>query len=270
MLIDAFAVDLFDQLEARFRQLKPERQLHLLVDGAFHPGVHEFIEDRDKALLFALRPGCSEEAKSVSPFVTPYIPARKELNTLFQRFSGWPMLSVIETSEPFEHLAARLAAWCIVEADGQRFNFRFADTRRLPGIYKALNPTQRAELTGPATDWRYVNRHGQWDAFGCDGNAREHAIDPQLDDRQFAQLVDDSKADELLLLLRDRGYEVFISPSRSHALLNIALRAADKEKLADEVVLEWCEVFWKADKLHDDTTASSLLAGWRTQSVSRS
>lgn len=270
MLIDPFAADLFDQLEAHFRQLDPGRQLHLLVDGAFNAGVHRIIGEGDKSLLFALRPGCSEDAKSVSPFVTPFVPARKSLTALFQRCSGWPMLSAIETSESFGQLAARLAAWCVIGADGQGFHFRFADTRRLPGIYMALNPTQRAEFAGPATRWLYVSRHGQWDAFACGGNGRANAVDPQLDDRQFARLVDDSKADELLALLRDRGHEVFDSPSRSHALLEIALRAASKGKLADDDVLEWCEAFWKCSKLHDDATADSLLAGWRTTSGSRS
>lgn len=270
MLIDAFAVDLFDRLDARARKLDAGRQLHVLVDGAFHPGLHRFIEDDDKALLFSLRPGCSDEAKAVSPFVTPYVPNCQRLKALLQRCSEWPMLSVIETSESFGELAARLAAWCVVDADSQRFNFRFADTRRLPGMYTVLNPEQRAGFAGPATSWLYVNRHGQWEAFECRGNGAEQMIDPQLDDRQFAQLVDDSKADELLVLLRDRGHDVFDTPSKSHALLSTALRAADREKLADDDVLAWCETFWKAGKLHDDTAAASLLAGWRTTSGSRS
>jgi hypothetical protein len=68
---------------------------------------------------------------------------------LLDKCSGWPMMCAIETPESQAELAARLAAWCVVEVDDQRFNFRFPDTRRLPAIFDALTPTQRAEFAGP-------------------------------------------------------------------------------------------------------------------------
>lgn len=266
MLIDAFSSGLFEQIDACTRNLNAQRHLHLLIDGAFSPGLHGAIEENRKALLFSLRPGCSEEAKDVSPFVTPFDPVSKKLRMLWDRCNRWPMLSVIETPETFDQLAARLAAWCVVEADGQRFNFRFADTRRLPAIFHILSPRQRGEFAGPATRWLYVNRYGQWDELQGDCRGGSGAVGPVLDERQFACLVDDSKADELLVLLRDRGHDVFGVPSRSHTLLTIALGAALKGKLADEDLLRWCEWFWKQDELHDDGVAIELLQSWRTGS----
>ena len=266
MLIDAFSSDLFEEIDARAKNLDAGQHLHLLLDGAFSPGMHRTLDDDHKVLLFSLRPACSEEAKDVSPFVTPFDPANRKLRRLRDRCNRWPMLSVIETAEPFDQLAARLAAWCVVEADGQRFNFRFADTRRLPAIFNILNPRQRGEFAGPATRWLYVNRRGDWDEIRGDGHGESGAVDPVLDERQFAHLVDDSKADELLVLLRDRGHDVFGLPSRSHALLTIALRAALKRKLVDEDLLRWCEWFWKQDKLHEDSAAEALLQSWRTES----
>lgn len=79
-------------------------------------------------------------------------------------------------------------------------------------------------------------------------------------------LVDDSRADELLVLLRDRGHDVYGSPSRSHALLAIALRAAFAARLGEDDVPQWCEWFWKHDTLHDDIAAASLLQSWRKES----
>jgi hypothetical protein len=261
MFIDVYANTWFDDLEARIASLDSGRRLFLLIDGAFVPGLHRQIKDR-KVLLFESLPGCNSDTQDVSPFLIPFEDRGKRTRALLARCERWPMVSLIETPEPMEALAQRLAAWCVVEADGQRFNFRFADTRRLPSIFHALTAQQRAQLTGPAARWSYVTRAGGWDELAVEASASGIATDPELDQRQFAALVDDSRIDELLSLLRDRGHDVYRQASRSQALLAEALQAAAKDGLDDRELLGWGEWFWRNDRLADSATTDAL-AAWR-------
>jgi hypothetical protein len=177
------------------------------------------------------------------------------------------MLSLIETPETLAQLSARLSAWCLVEADGQRFNFRFPDTRRLPAIFQALDSTQRAQFAGPATLWSYVSREGRWNELGVTGVGAEPAANPVLNNRQFASLVDDSRADELLSLFSDRGYELGKHPSVSHARVTAALRVAVLAKLPDDDVLPWCTWFWQHAKSHHDSAATAGFQAWQNISL---
>lgn len=135
------------------RSLRHPDRPYVLVDAAFVPGLHKKLANDRKAILFASLPGCTEEAVDASPFVTLLDPADRALKALLLRCDRWPMLSVIATPESLQQLASRLSAWCVVEVDGQRFNFRFPDTRRLPAIFDTLSLTQRAQLLGPAKSW---------------------------------------------------------------------------------------------------------------------
>ena len=263
MLIDAFKEDFFDTLDRRAAQLSAPNGLYLLIDGAFVPGLHKALASECKALLFASLPGCNGETADASPFLTPYIPGDKRMRSLLLRCSSWPMLSLIETAESLAQLIARLSAWCIVEADDQRFNFRFPDTRRLPVIFQTLKPAQRAQFTGPVARWSYINREGSWDELDVTGVNAEPAANPVLDARQFSTLVDDSRADEVLMLLGDRGYEVGKHPSASHARVTAALRVAVPAKLADEEVLDWCEWYWQHAEVGHDGSAEMAFHAWQ-------
>lgn len=263
MLIDAFSDGWMEQLDARESCLDPSSQLLLFVDGAFVPGLHKWLPAERKALLFALLPATNEVSAAASPFLTQYERGDKQLRALLQRCDRWPMLSAIATSESLSQLAARLAAWRVVEADGQRFNFRFPDTRRLPAIFKTLTAQQRAAFAGPIKQWSYVGRDGCWTELPVTGNSGEGEAASILDQHQFASLVEDSMADELLVVLRDRGHDVFRSPSRSYSLISIALRAALAAQVDDSDVFPWCAWFWAQDKLHDDSVATALLQSWR-------
>jgi hypothetical protein len=261
MFIDAYADTWFYDLEARIASLDSGHRLFLLIDGAFVPGLHKQVKDH-KALLFESLPGCNSDTQDVSPFLIPFEAADKRMRTLLARCERWSMVSLIETPESMEVLAQRLAAWCLVEADEQRFNFRFADTRRLPAIFRTLNAQQRVQLSGPAARWSYVTRTGGWAELAVDAGASDIATEPELDSGQFGVLVDDSRIDELLSLLRDRGHDVYRRASHSHALLAEATRAAAKAGLDDRELLGWCEWFWRRDQLSDSGTADAL-AAWR-------
>ena len=269
MLIDAFAEDWFDTLRSRATDTSPSCATYLLLDGAFVPGLHKSLRKEGKALLFAALPGYTEEAEDASPFLTPFVPGDRILRALLQRCNRWPMVSVIETPESLEQLADRLAAWCVVEADGQRFNFRFTDTRRFPAIFEALSPLQRAKMTGPAKHWSHVGRGGRWRELELPNHGADGVAAPELDQYQFAFLVSDSRADEILMLLADRGVKAFKHPSRSHALVMIALRAAHAAQLPENALLDWCEWFWRQDNLDDDSSALAALNKRRTDLARR-
>jgi hypothetical protein len=266
MFIDAFAQDWLDDLDARAEQIAPSHRLYLLLDGAFVPGLHKMLARDRKVSLFAALPSCTRQAVDASPFLTPFDSADKTLRSLLRRCNRWPMVSVIETPESLEQLARRLSAWCVVESDGQNFNFRFPDTRRLPAIFSTLNPEQRARFAGPAQSWSYVGRDGQWCKLRVEGSGTEIVVDPILDEHQFAILVGDSEADELMVLLSDRGHDVLHHPSRSHALLSSALRAARIAGLTDEELPGWCEWFWQEDQLCEEPDVAAMLQTWRRTS----
>jgi hypothetical protein len=263
MLIDNFSDRWIEELNQFASNRDASEQLFLLVDGAFSPGLHRMIESDEKALLFALRPGCNNAVRDASPFLVPYSPNEKKLRTLLKRCNRWPMLSAIVTTESLHSFAMRLAAWCVVEADGQRFNFRFPDTRRLPAILQTLTPPQRGALSGPMKRWTYIDRSGRWKTLPHLECAEHTPIDPVLDAHQFACLLDDSRADELMVLLRNRGHDVFKTPSRSHALLTVAVKAAFAAKLDDDEMPRWCAWYWKKDQLYDDTAAAFQMQSWR-------
>lgn len=266
MLIDTFCAGWLDELQVRASQLAPPDRLYALVDGAFLPGLHRKLARERKAILFATGRGCTEETSDVSPFLTWLDPADRTSAALLRSCERWPMLSVIGTSESLQELAKRLAAWCIVEVDGQRFNFRFPDTRRLPAIFDALHPTQRAQFLGPATSWTYVGRDGRWHALPVAASNAEIADGPVLDERQFAALAGDSHADELMALMADRGHDVYSRPSRTHALLGMALSAARTAGMADHSLTAWCAWFWQQDRLCEDSAVADMLQAWRATS----
>jgi hypothetical protein len=265
MYIDASAANWFDELHARAEKLPSSHHLYLLVDGAFVPGLHKLLGEECKALLFKSLPGFNEAAKDVSPFLVRFNASDKDQASLLRRCSRWPMVSLIETSEALEKLRDRLAAWCVVKVDGQRFNFRFPDTRRIKAILQTLRPAQQAQLAGPAVRWTYVARDGSWAEIALSGGDAEIADQPVLDQQQFAKLVDDSRCDELLSISQNRGHDVYRHPSRSYALVALALRVATSDGADSNDVGDWCEWFWQNDQLMDGLEARSLLSSWRNK-----
>ena len=267
MLTDPFADDWLDVLQRRFRECSATHELHVLIDGAFVPGLHRRIAVDRKALLFEGLPASGPGTLDVSPFVLPYDPEDRALRTVLRECQGWPMVSVIATPESWQDLAARLAAWCIIEADGQRFNFRFADTRRLPAILKTLNGAQRRQFTGPALSWSYVGRDGSWRTLALDGLGAPIAIDPQLDDAQFAALVEDSRADEVLARLAAHPARGAYRPSQAHALISSALAPALQSGMGDGELVNWCGWLLGHGGRDDATDIARLFTTWQAHAL---
>jgi hypothetical protein len=157
----------------------------------------------------------------------------------------------------------RLSAWCIVEVDGQRFNFRFPDTRRLPAIFDALTPGQQRAFVGGTSCWHYVDRDGTWRALPLDRAAEpaEIVTDAKLDDEQFARLVEDSEADELWTRLQYRGIEWPGLASQRHWLLSQALVTARKYRLDEMGTIRWCSHCLGAEE--DDRDLDHRFVQWK-------
>ncbi len=270
MFIDPFTTDWLEWLESKTVGKAANEHMYLFLDGAFVPGLHRAIRtahpaSEGPALLFETLPGCSEEVRDVSPLLVSYTASNTELRHALMRCNGWPMFSAIITPESLDEMKQRLAAWCVVEVDNQRFNFRFPDTRRLPGIFTALIPDQRAELAGPASAWHYIGRDGSWKSLPMPCLYRPVAESPVLDAVQFAAMVDDSEADEVLLLLQDRGRRWERSHSQLYAQVSDALRVAKEACLETELRVDWCEACMDDASMLGDEQAAEKLVHWRTQ-----
>jgi hypothetical protein len=267
MLIEPFAAGFLDELNERARTLPAAHHMYLLIDGAFVPGIHRrFVQDR-KALLFEALPGCGDETRDVSPFLVPFVPDDAQFARTLRRCERWPMVSLIETTESLPELAARLAAWCVVEADGQRFNLRFPDTRRLPLMYQTFDKVQRAQFAGPAARWSYIARNGKWCELTIEGAVQEIASNPSLTDQQFAALVEDSQADETMANLAVWGYAVYERPSESHARISSAIATAKAANLPENELDAWCEWLWTRQEAVDYSNMDLALDQYRATST---
>lgn len=266
MLVDPYDERWLERLVAPDRGATQTGAIFLLIDGVFVPGLHRRIKAvmssiDAPSLLFECLPSCSDRTRDVSPFLVRYQPSNSRLRALLGKCSGWPMVSAIETAESQAELTARLAAWCVVEVDGQRFNFRFPDTRRLPTIFEALSADQRAAFAGPATSWSYIDRGGKWKELSVPGTACAITARPQLDDEQFAKLVNDSEADEVISILAYRGNAVGLH-SQQHATVSLALRVSHTAGLDPVSQVDWCESCLAEGQSRDECHLASRLPLW--------
>jgi hypothetical protein len=243
---------------------------YLLIDGAFIPGIYrQFSAALPSAqtvtLLFETLPSCTDKTRDVSPFIAPYHASNKRVQSLLERCSGWPMISAIETAETPADLSARLAAWCVVEIADHRFNLRFPDTRRLPAIFDSLTMKQRSEFAGPATRWSYIDRGGRWAELNVPASLSAIADRPSLDDQQFARLVSESEVDEVISILRSRSNQMTQKYSEIYAVLEVALKAANRRNIDMALKVEWCESCLRGALLNDISEADGCLRTWLEQ-----
>ncbi len=269
MLIDPFQPEWQLDLNRRHETLPPGAHLVLLIDSAFVSKIFRQLGNGCKPiLLFELLPACSKEAKDVSPFVVAFDPSDISLMRLLARCSGWPMLSVLTTYESVEQLSKRLAAWCLVDVEGQNFNFRFPDTRRLPAIFQTLTKPQHRELIGNSIGWHYIGRDGSWCGLLLEPSTLPLPISDKatLNGLQFGQLLKDSEPDEIWVQLLDRGARPILPPSQRHALLANALQVAEKNGLDDTLKVAWCMDC--IEKSHSDPdTLQVNLAEWAKENL---
>jgi hypothetical protein len=260
MLIDSYGKRWLDRLDAG--EADSEGVHYLLIDGAFVPGLHRRVKavvpaEFAPTLLFEELPSCSDATRDVSPFLVSFRPSNPGFRTVLAACSGWPMVSAIQTPESQSELTERLAAWCVVDVEGQRFNFRFPDTRRLPGIFDALSAQQKTQFAGPASRWSYIQRDGNWCDLPMPGIPSLIADHPVLDDRQFARIMRDSEADEIISMLDHQGHKNRALRSQQYASVELALLVAHRTTLGTSAKRDWCESCL-ADRLPADPSEATL------------
>jgi len=201
--------------------------------------------------------------------VLKFGPTDHSLRRILSRSDGFPMVSAITTFETAERLAERLAAWCVVEADGQRFNFRFSDTRRLPDIFGVLTNQQRTEIAGNAIGRRYIGRNGKWSEIRYEPPAGEYPITAhaKLDQSQFNRLISDSEPDEIWARLEYRGETTHLPAPQRHALLSSALSLARERKIDGDDTILWCAACLSMNATNDLAALRGKFATWITDNM---
>jgi len=265
---DAWCSNWSDHLTDLFQQRRDNDYVHLLVDTAFLPHWHKRIDTgRAWCALFDDQSGDSE-LLSVSPVVLTFTPDDDRLLSALGALSGAPALSAVVTPEPLAAWARRLAPWCVVAIDGQWFNCRFPDTRRLPGIWAALSQSQRMSLAGPATSWAYVDRDGSWQTLHALPMAESQPMDEvNLTTEQFACILADAEVDTLLFRCLTRGRHQQFTHAQRYAHAALALDVAQSVGLPEPDHRSWVD-HWlseRGDALANEATrelAQTTLCQW--------
>jgi hypothetical protein len=268
MFVDPHQPDVKAVLLKRADELPAGCHLYLLLDGVFVPGLYRSRLFRTGSavpffLLFEVLPGCTDAVRDASPFlllIKPDAgPLMEQLDATLAACSGMPMVSAIATTESIEALGERLAAWCVIENDGQRFNFRFPDTRRLPGSFAALHAPQRAQLTGNMHSWSYIGRDGRWADLAVAGEESAAIENVVLDDAQFGEMIDDATPDEVLFRIAYSGFDSDLPHSKQYAAVRSALDTARDAGLDEALRDAWCEHV--ARHGHEQNNVAALAQG---------
>jgi hypothetical protein len=271
MLIDPFESLWLEKLDTALASSPGCMDTHcLLIDGVFVPGLHNSITKAVGSaphLLFRGLPGFNDRTRDVSPFVLEYPFFNLALKATLQSCSGWPMVSVITTNETCADLAKRLAAWCVVDADGQYLNLRFPDTRRLGDIVSILDETQRASFLGPISAWRVIGRDGIWQEIKLGVPNVAATVEPCLSPSQVVALIECSEADTILsqawyLNLQPKA----VAKSVQYSIIELALAQARKFKLGEHQV-DWCHFCFEESVRADTKLVELLFDRWRGEAL---
>lgn len=244
---------------------KPNVHVLALIDCAFNERCHAAIRRYrlPSRSLYDLSDNPSYELQAVSPTLVPLAPAKASAwREVLRLTDGWPMLSLIVTHETLDEVARRLTPWCIVNADGQPFVFRFADTRRLPCVVDVLTPPQHGAFFGTAIAWRYRNRSAKWGELALPETAGPVSDEVKLNDEQCARLISESEADEIIAHLKthDPASIRQFQATEVYSLIARGLRRADFYGIADLDRLQWSRLFLQQPHLEQRPEVMRLMA----------
>lgn len=247
------------------RNTWPHANVFALIDCAFIDHMHATIlkQHLPSRSLFDLSSDPSPELQAISPTLIPQTPeTAPQWRDVLRLTDGWPMLSLIVTPESLDELALRLSPWCIVNADGQPFVFRFPDTRRLPAIVDVLTPAQHGAFFGPAIAWRYRTRSAHWAELPLPAAPLAGAEYIKLNAQQCAQLLNESEADAIMAYLNVKNPSIMhpYNAADAHQRITQALKRADRYGIAGNDRIQWCSLYLKQSSLEQMSEAIPLLA----------
>lgn len=188
---------------------------YVLLDGAHNEGANVRL-DQLGVSYESLFEGYPEAA---FPEIAPLLIQISGLEeTELKSLTSWamdqglqyPVLSWMESSHSPSELALHFRHFHTVGlSDNQRMLMRWYDTRILPVWAAALNPDQLDLFTAPLVRLSYLNRFGEVTHLNVGTGMPDQFLTPsngrpliELDDRQFAMLVDSSALDTLIQHLR--------------------------------------------------------------------
>ena len=272
-LICAHAPGWLDALHeeiAAIRNTWPDSHVFALLDCAFAESAHAAIlkHGLPSRSLYDLSETPSRDLQAISPTLISLTHATAQYwRDVLRLTDGWPMLSLIVTPESLDELALRLSSWCVVNADGQPFVFRFPDTRRLPAVVDVLTAEQHGAFFGPARAWRYRTRAAQWSALPLPPTSLPAADYVKLNAQQYATLINDSEADAVMAHLNVNEPPTLLpyDPAAAHQLISHALKRADRYGIPDAERNQWCSLYLKQPKLEQMDAAIPLFASLLTK-----
>ncbi|WP_426401032.1 DUF4123 domain-containing protein (plasmid) [Ralstonia sp. R-29] len=189
----------------------PDAHWFALVDGVFDYGRKPFAAPLQSFPLYGATSRL-HELLPASPYLLPLdrragVDLGSILNALGKHCQGRPMLSFVASWQPAEHLV-RLWQPCLqpmVVEDGSRYLLRFADTRVLPALPGAMNPTGWSQITAPLLHWCYVDRAGELETLWLSESHAEPATYPieqlVLPQADIDRMIDAAMPDAILDLI---------------------------------------------------------------------
>lgn len=263
---DALWLDELAQRVAALCTMHEGHAVYALLDGAFNDDCYRLLTRRGAALawrsLFDLSPEPDKELAAASPILLA-LPAHSALawRAVLACTDGWPMFSLIATAETLDALARRLSPWSVVNADGQYFVLRYADTRRLPDVVGVLQPAQHGALFGPAAAWMYRDRSAQWQSLPLPACSAPPLTYVRLDGAQCAALIGASESDEMLagLMQNDPALVASLAPDAAYAAIVQSLAKADQYRITGYDRQSWCRLRLRYPTLEDDPQCAALL-----------
>lgn len=258
-------LDILQKETESHRHVWPDAQVFALLDCAFIDHMHAAILKRrlPSRSLFDLSSSPSRELQAVSPTLIPLTTeTAPQWRDVLRLTDGWPMLSLIVTPESLDELALRLSPWCIVNADGQPFVFRFPDTRRLPAIVDVLTPAQHGAFFGPAIAWHYRTRSAHWEELPLPTTPLAAAEHVKLNAQQYAELLNESEADAIMahLNVKNPATMLHYDAANAHQLITQALKRADRYGITDNDRIQWCNLYLRQPKLEQMSEVIPMLA----------
>ena len=254
-------------------EMWPDANVFSLLDCVFAESCHTAIKKHrlPSRSLYDLSDEPSPELQAISPTLVPLTRATiPEWREVLRITDGFPMLSMIATPESLDELARRLNSWCIVNADGEPYVFRFPDTRRLPGVVNVLTPQQHGAFFGPARAWRYRTRSAQWAELPLADAPLPPADEVRLDTEQCAQLIGDGEADEILehFHVYEPAFIRPYPPADAYTLIAQGLKRANHYGIENFDRMHWCRLFMQRPELERIPEATPLLAALKSKRCS--
>ena len=191
-----------------------------------------------------------------------------ECEPLLRHCSGRPMLSILASGLDASALCDYWAPLHRVRTtEGWRRPLRFADSHALALLAELLTPAQWKAYAAPLAHWFYIDRKGRLARCAAADEGVAAATDIEIDDAQFARLMDESDADTLYAHLAEGVPEDFppeLKPSQIHAELQrvvdlAALRGVDG--FPDQIALGHSTLITRGRTSRDPALDATLQAG---------